>query len=104
VASSREEWTALAAEMGLQGEQTAPPVDFSLQRVAAVFGGTQGKPGRSVSVEKAVSFPDRVELTAVLLPPPEGAEGLKPTQQLLHPMALVRLEKGAPVKLVWETK
>lgn len=101
VAANPAEWAALAAELGLQGKAAEPPVDFSVQRVAAVFAGEQIAPGESVSVEKAVAFSDRVELTAVLLPPPQGAEGLKPTPALLHPMALVRLENGKPLRLVW---
>jgi curli biogenesis system outer membrane secretion channel CsgG len=104
VASSPAEWAALAAELGLAGQAAAPPVDFSLQRVAAVFAGTQPGPGSSVSVEKAVAFPDRVELTAVLLPPPQGAGKLEASPALLHPMALVRLEQGAPVGVAWETQ
>jgi curli biogenesis system outer membrane secretion channel CsgG len=101
VASTPEEWAALAAELGLAGKEAAPPVDFSAQRVAAVFAGTQPAASSSVSVEKAVAFPDRLELAASLVPPPEGAEEVKPTPALLHPMALVRLEAGAPVKVVW---
>lgn len=104
VASSPAEWAALAADLGLQGSAAAPPVDFSVQRVAAVFAGAQREPGRSVSVEKAVAFPDRVELTASLLPPPQEIAALKPTPALLHPVALVRLENGAPVRLAWGTK
>jgi curli biogenesis system outer membrane secretion channel CsgG len=104
VASSPAEWAALAAELGLAGQATASPVDFSVQRVAAVFAGAQPGAGVSVSVEKAVAYPDRVELTAVLLPPPEGAGKIKPTPALLRPMALVRLEQGAPISVVWGTK
>ncbi len=104
VASNHAEWSTLSAELGLQGKAAAPPVDFSTQRVAAVFAGAQAAPGGSVSVEKAVAFPDRVELTAALLPPSQSTEGLKPTPALLHPMALVRLENGAPVKLVWNSR
>jgi len=104
VASSPEDWAALAAELGLSGQAAAAPVDFSVQRVAAVFGGGQDAPGRTVSVEKAVAFPDRVELTASLLPPPKEVGKLAPTPALLHPMALVRLESGAPVSLVWGTE
>jgi curli biogenesis system outer membrane secretion channel CsgG len=104
VASNAAEWGALASELGLAGQAAAPPVDFSVQRVAAVLAGEQPRPGFSVSVEKAVSHPDRVELTAVLLPPPEGAGKSKPTPALLRPMALVRLEQGAPANLIWETK
>jgi curli biogenesis system outer membrane secretion channel CsgG len=103
VASTPEEWAALAAELGLAGKDAAPPVDFSVQRVAAVFAGVQPRPGSSVSVEKAVAFPDRLELTASLIAPPEGAEERKPTPALLHPMALVRLELGAPVTVDWGT-
>jgi len=103
-AATAEEWAALAAELGLTGKEAAPPVDFAVQRVAAVFAGTQDAPGRSVSVEKAVAHPDRVELTARLVPPPEGAGELQPTPALLHPMALVRLEKGAPVTVAWGTQ
>lgn len=101
VASTAEEWNALAAELGLAGAAAAAPVDFSAQRVAAVFAGVQAEPGGSVSVEKAVAHPDRVELTASLLPPPRDTGDLKATPALLHPMALVRLEKGAPVTLSW---
>jgi curli biogenesis system outer membrane secretion channel CsgG len=101
VASNGAEWASLAADLGLVGQAAAAPVNFSLQRVAAVFGGSQDTPGRTVSVEKAVAFPDRVELTASLLPPPKEAGELKPTPALLHPMALVRLESGPPVSLVW---
>jgi curli biogenesis system outer membrane secretion channel CsgG len=104
VASSAAEWATLAAELGLAGAAAAPPVDFSVQRVAAVFAGAQGVPGKSVSVEKAVAFPDRIELTAAVVDAPPQAEGLVATPAALHPMALVRLEKGAPVKLTWETK
>ena len=46
VASTPEEWAALAAELGLAGAGAAPPVDFSVQRVAAVFAGAQPGPGR----------------------------------------------------------
>jgi len=102
IAANPAEWAALAAELGLQGTAAAPPVDFSVQRVAAVFAGAQDLAGRSVSVEKAVAFPDRVELTAVLLAPPQGAAELKPTPALRHPMALVRLEKGAPITVAWK--
>ena len=101
VASTPEEWGALAPQLGLSGKGAAPPVDFSAQRVAAVFAGAQDAPGKSVSVEKAVAHPDRLELTASIAPAPEGAEKLKPTPALLHPMALVRLEQGAPVSLAW---
>jgi curli biogenesis system outer membrane secretion channel CsgG len=101
VASSPEEWAALAAQLGLAEKDAAAPVDFSAQRVAAIFAGTQDAPAWSVSVEKAVAHPDRLELTARLLPPPEGAEKIKPSPAALHPMALVRLEQGAPVSLVW---
>ena len=104
VASTPAEWGALAAELGLGGPAAVPPVDFSVQRVAAVFAGAQPGPGRSVSVEKAVAYPDRVELTAVLIPAPPDAGKLAPTPALLRPMALVRLEHGAPVSLAWETK
>jgi hypothetical protein len=104
VASNTAEWGALAADLGLGGEAAAPPVDFSVQRVAAVFAGTQPGAGVSVSVEKAVAYPDRVELNAALLPPPPGAKKLAPTPALLRPMALVRLEQGAPVILAWEEK
>jgi hypothetical protein len=55
-------------------------------------------------VEKAVAYPDRVELTAVLIPAPPDAGKLAPTPALLRPMALVRLEQGAPVILAWEEK
>jgi curli biogenesis system outer membrane secretion channel CsgG len=101
VASTPEEWAALAPQLGLADPKPLPPVDFSVQRVAAVFAGAQDAPGRAVSVEKAVAHPDRVELTASLVPPIEGAEKLQPTPALLHPVALVRLEQGAPVSLVW---
>ena len=104
VASTPAEWGALAAELGLGGPAAVPPVDFSVQRVAAVFAGAQPGPGRSVSVEKAVAYPDRVELTAVLIPAPPDAGKLAPTPALLRPMALVRLEQGAPVSLAWETR
>jgi curli biogenesis system outer membrane secretion channel CsgG len=104
VAASPAEWVALAAELGLEGPAAAPPVDFSVQRVAAVFAGAQPGPGVSVSVEKAVAYPDRVELTAALLPPPEGAGRLKPTPALLRPMALVRLEQGATISVTWGKK
>lgn len=103
VAANAAEWAALAESLGL-GKAAPPPVDFSVQRVAAVFAGAQSGPGRSVSVEKAVAYPDRVELTAVVVDAPQGAGQLKPTPALLHPMALVRLENGAPVKLVWGTR
>ena len=101
VASDPAEWAALAEELGLQGTAAAPPVDFSIQRVAAVFAGAQDVAARSVSVEKAVSFPDRVELTVALVAPAKGDRELKSTPALLHPMALVRLDKGAPVRVVW---
>jgi curli biogenesis system outer membrane secretion channel CsgG len=104
VATNPAEWEALAADLGLGGEAAAPPVDFSVQRVAAVFAGAQPGAGVSVSVEKAVAYPDRVELTAVQLPPPEGTGKIKPTPALLRPMALVRLEQGAPISVVWGTK
>jgi curli biogenesis system outer membrane secretion channel CsgG len=104
VASTPAEWGELAAALGLGGPAAEPPVDFSVQRVAAVFAGAQPGPGRSVSVEKAVAYPDRVELTAALLPAPPGAEKLAHTPALLRPMALVRLEQGAPVSLAWETR
>jgi len=102
IASNPAEWATLASELELQGKAAAPPVDFSVQRVAAVFAGAQDYPGTSVSVEKAVAFPGRVELTAVLLAPPTDTSALKSTPALLHPMALVRLDKGAPVTVVWE--
>jgi curli biogenesis system outer membrane secretion channel CsgG len=104
VASSSVEWAALAAELGLGGPAAAPPVDFSVQRVAAVFAGAQPRPGASVSVERVVAYPDRVEVTAVLLPPPQDAGKLKATSALLRPMALVRLEQGAPVGVAWGTQ
>lgn len=101
VASNAEEWKTLAAELGLQGKAAAAPVNFRFQRVAAIFGGAQTGPGSTVSLERAVAFPDRVELTAALLPPTADAAGIEPTPALLHPMALVRLENGAPLALVW---
>ncbi len=104
VAANPAEWATLAAELGLQGAAAAPPVDFSTQRVAAVFAGAQAGPGKSVSVEKAVAFSDRLELTAVLLAPPKDAPALQPTPAQLHPMALVRLDRGAPVTVAWESR
>lgn len=101
VAANPAEWSALAAELGLKGKDVLAPVDFSVQRVAAVFAGKQAVPGSSVSVEKAVAFPDRVELTAALIAPPKDAGEVKPTPSLLHPVALVRLENGAPLALTW---
>jgi len=86
VASSPSEWATLAAELGLEGTAAAPPVNFSVQRVAAVFAGIQDSAGKSVSVEKAVAFHDRVELTARPARAPAGREALKPTTALLHPM------------------
>jgi curli biogenesis system outer membrane secretion channel CsgG len=101
VASNASEWAILASELGLLGTAAGPPVDFKVQRVAAVFAGAQPGPGKSVSVEKAVAFTDRVELTAALLEPPKGAEELKSTPARLHPTALVRLDKGLPVTVIW---
>jgi curli biogenesis system outer membrane secretion channel CsgG len=101
VAANAAEWAELAAAVGLSGKDAAPPVDFSVQRVAAVFAGAQPGPGGSVSVEKAVAYPDRVEITATLIAPPADAKKVEATPALLHPMALVRLEKGAPVALAW---
>jgi len=101
-AATAEEWAALAAEVGLTGAAAAP-VPFPAQRVAAVFAGRQLQVGRTVSIERAVGFPDRVEITAVVTPPPPGAAELKPTPALLHPMALLRLEAGPPVHVVWKS-
>lgn len=101
-AGSDAEWAALAAELGLSGAQAAPPVDFSVQRVAAVFAGPQPRPGAAVSIERVVGYPDRVEVTAALAPPPPDAAALKPTPALLRPMALVRLEQGPALKVTWK--
>ena len=103
-ADTPAEWAALAGELGLAGGG-APPVDFSSQRVAALFGGRQDAPWRTVSVERAVAHPDRVELTVAVLPAPEATGGAKPTAGAWAPMALVRIEKApGPVQVSWSVK
>lgn len=104
VAESADAWATLAGELGLAGAGAAPPVDFSVQRVAAVLAGGQTEAGRTVSVEKVVAYPDRVEITAALLPLPPGAKVEKVTPAVLHPMALVRLDRTGPITVTWQAR
>jgi curli biogenesis system outer membrane secretion channel CsgG len=104
VAESDAAWAALAGELGLAGAAAAPPVDFSAQRVAAIVAGGQAEAGRTVSVEKVVGYPDRVEITVSLLPPAPGATIDKVTPAVLHPMALVRLDRAGPITVTWQSR
>ena len=110
-ANSTQEWTALIAALGVPGTNAGPPVDFATRQVIAVFAGTQKEPGKNISIEKAVAYSDRVEITATLTAPPMSAETSKGNSEKsdsvagkrsFNPVALFHLEKtGRPVKVVW---
>jgi curli biogenesis system outer membrane secretion channel CsgG len=110
-ANSTQEWTALITALGLPGTKAAPPVDFASRQVIAVFAGTQKEPGKNISIEKAVAYSDRVEITATLTAPPMSAEISKGNseksdsvvdERSFNPVALFHMEKtGRPVKVVW---
>jgi hypothetical protein len=110
-ANSTQEWTALVKALGLPGTNASPPVDFATRQIIAVFAGTQKEPGKNISIEKAVAYSDRVEITATLTAPPLPAETSNENREKsdgvagkrsLHPVALFHIEKtGWPVKVVW---
>ncbi len=97
-ADNDTEWSALASDLGLTGEAASAPADFSSYRVVAVFAGIQPEPGRSISVEKVVSFPDRVEITASLLttsslPAGSKSETSEAESGTRNPAAFLKIEK-----------
>jgi len=110
-ATSTQEWEDLAAVLGLSGSNAASTVDFTTRQVIAVFAGTQKEPGRNISIEKAVAYSDRVEITATLTAPSmpvekgNGDEEKSDTpegKQSRNPVALFHMERTAlPVTVVW---
>jgi curli biogenesis system outer membrane secretion channel CsgG len=110
-AASTQEWKALAAALGLSGTNAAPPVDFETRQVIAVFAGTQKEPGRNISIEKAVAYSDRVEITATLTDPSMPVEvgngkreknNAPEDKRSCNPVALFHMERTAlPVTVVW---
>jgi len=105
VASSAEEWGTLAEELGLAGAQPFP-LDFPNRQVVAVAAPLQPVPGRSVTVEKIVSFEDRVEIRAALLEPEaEGGEkeqngdDAQLSRRPLVPLVTDRID--LPFRVVW---
>lgn len=107
VADNEAEWASLASSLGAAGESVAGQVDFASHRVVAIFAGTQQEPGRNISVEKVVAYPDRMEITASLLPAPPPPEGSRPeasTAELasLNPVALLKVEKApGQIRVNW---
>ena len=109
--TSTQEWTDLAAALGLSGTNATPPVDFENRQVIAVFAGTQKEPGRNISIEKLVAYSDRVEITATLtepsMPVEEGIskrekKGAPDEKRSRNPVALFHMERTAlPVTVVW---
>ena len=110
-ATSMQEWTDLAAALGLSGTNAAPPVDFETRQVIAVFAGTQKEPGRTISIEKVVAYSDRVEITATLTDPSMSVEAgngnreksdTEEGKRSRNPIALFHIERTAlPVTVVW---
>jgi curli biogenesis system outer membrane secretion channel CsgG len=110
-ATSTQEWTNLAAALGLSDTNAAAPVDFETQQVIAVFAGTQKEPGKNISIEKVVAYSDRVEITATLIEPSvplEAGNGKREKnndpeeKRSRNPVVLFHMEKTAlPVTVVW---
>jgi curli biogenesis system outer membrane secretion channel CsgG len=109
VAGSGEAWAELAAELGLSGAEAVPPVDFASRRVVLLAAGKQAEPWRRITLERVVTFPDRVEITAGLtapLPPPPSTEreGVPPPEEEspLQPVTLIHIEgSDLPVRVRW---
>ena len=82
----------------------AGPVDFQRRQVVLITAGTQEVPGRSVAVEKAVVYTDRVEFTSTLVDPavlPEGEE----EKGSRRPAVFLSTEQSPlPLKLVWDAR
>ena len=110
-ANSTQEWKTLAAGLGLSGTNAAPPVDFATRQVIAVFAGIQKEPGRNISIEKAVAYSDRVEITATLtapsIPVEEGNNKIEKSdapeeKRPRIPVALFHIKRTAlPVTVIW---
>ena len=109
-ANSTHEWKALAAGLGLSGTNAAPPVDFATRQIIAVFAGTQKEPGRNITIEKAVSYSDRVEIIASLTAPLAAIEKKDKREKSdaldkkrpFNPVALFHIKRTAlPVTVVW---
>ena len=110
IAASEQEWMALAEMIGLSGPDAVPPVDFTARQVVAISGGAQKEPETSISIEKVVAYPDRVEITASLTgPPTTGEEGNgneeKHTPEVgepCNPVVFFHMEKTSlPLTVVW---
>lgn len=106
VAGDPEEWSSLASSLGREDRVESPPVDFQSQRVVAVAAGTQVVSGRSIAVEKAVQYPDRIEITASLHNPPPEEDGPKDGGKEAagrQPVILLAMERlDLPVTLIWK--
>ncbi|MFC1656961.1 CsgG/HfaB family protein [Candidatus Moduliflexota bacterium] len=110
VASDAGEWAPLAGRLGMEEKDILPPVDFSTRRVVLIAAGRQGEPGRQISVERVVAFEDAVEMTLSLTPPaPPTGKGEKNGEETaskgpspLHPVALIDIEDGPPVRVRWK--
>jgi hypothetical protein len=109
VADSGEAWAELAAELGLSGAGAVPPVDLASRRIVLLAAGKQADPWRRIALERVVTYPDRVEITAGLtapLPPPPPTEGDGPLPpegvSPLQPVALIHIEgSDLPVTVRW---
>ncbi len=106
VARSAEEWSPLAADLGLP--DSPPPVDFSDRQIVAVAAPLQAVPGRSISIERVVGFGDRVEIRASLLSPPapepgeETKGGASSAPDGRRPIVLLSTDRTElPVRVVW---
>jgi curli biogenesis system outer membrane secretion channel CsgG len=108
-ARSAGEWAALAAELDLGGAHGAEPVDFAVRQVVVVAAGKQAVPGKTISIEKAVAHPEKVEITAVLVNPPPlpGSEksedgGKDQPGPSLTPVVVLSTEKTElPLTVTW---
>jgi curli biogenesis system outer membrane secretion channel CsgG len=108
-ARSAGEWTALAADLGLGGARAAAPVDFAARQVVVIAVGKQGVPGKTVSVEKAVAHPEKVEITAALVDPPPSAGNKEPEDGgedqsglSLTPLVILSTERTElPLTVTW---
>ena len=112
VAGTAKEWKAIAGDLGLSGADATPPVDFSARRVILIAAGKQVNPWRKIAIERVVTFPDRVEITASLtepLPPEEagkaGDEGFEAKKRAsLQPLVLIHIEGSElPASVRWKT-